>query len=185
MKAMVATRKGLFELNRSQHGWQLGDTSFLGEPVSMALHDRRDGATYAALNLGHFGSKLHRRDARSDIWTEIAVPAYPPQPESAKDEVEWKLQFIWTLAAGGPDQPGVLWAGTLPGGLFRSGDRGASWQLVRSLWDVPQRKDWFGGGYDVPGIHSICVDPGIAIRYWWAFHAAAPGLRGMAEPAGH
>jgi hypothetical protein len=159
MKAMVATRKGLFELNRQPDGWQIGAPSFLGEPVSMALYDRRDGTTYAALNLGHFGSKLHRRDAGSDAWTEIAVPAYPPQPESAKDEIEWKLQFIWSLAAGGNDQPGVLWAGTLPGGLFRSDDRGDSWQLVRPLWDVPQRKEWFGGGYDAPGIHSICVDP--------------------------
>lgn len=159
MKAMVATRKGLFELNRRQDGWQIESSSFLGEPVSMALHDRRDGSTYAALNLGHFGCKLHRREAGSDAWTEVAVPAYPPQPESAKDELEWKLQFIWSLAAGGTDQPGVLWAGTLPGGLFRSGDRGDSWQLVRSLWDVPQRKEWFGGGYDAPGIHSICVDP--------------------------
>jgi hypothetical protein len=31
--------------------------------------------------------------------------------------------------------------------------------LVRSLWDAPQRKEWMGGGYDTPGIHSICVDP--------------------------
>jgi hypothetical protein len=67
--------------------------------------------------------------------------------------------LIWSMATGGPDQPGVLWAGTLPGGLFKSSDRGASWELVRSLWDVPQRSEWFGGGYDVPGIHSISVDP--------------------------
>ena len=53
----------------------------------------------------------------------------------------------------------MLWAGTLPGGLFKSVDRGASWELVRALWDVSQRSEWFGGGYDVPGIHSICVDP--------------------------
>ncbi len=159
MKAMVATRKGLFELARQQDGWQIGASSFLGEPVSMVLHDRRDGATYAALNLGHFGCKLHRRDAGGDAWTEIAVPAYPPQPESLTDAVEWKLQMIWSLAAGGNDQPGVLWAGTLPGGLFRSNDRGDTWQLVRALWDAPQRQEWFGGGYDVPGIHSICVDP--------------------------
>jgi len=30
---------------------------------------------------------------------------------------------------------------------------------VRSLWDHPKRKKWFGGGADLPGIHSICVDP--------------------------
>ena len=69
------------------------------------------------------------------------------------------VSLIWTLAAGGADRPGVIWAGTLPGGLFRSADRGESWSLVESLWDVPERKDWFGGGYDDPGIHSISVDP--------------------------
>ena len=56
--------------------------------------------------------------------------------------------MIWTLAAGGPDAPGELWAGTLPGGLFRSRDRGASWSLVDALWAKPERKEWFGGGYD-------------------------------------
>jgi hypothetical protein len=43
--------------------------------------------------------------------------------------------------------------------LFHSRDRGASWELVRSLWDDPNRLQWFGGGMDLPGIHSICVDP--------------------------
>jgi hypothetical protein len=66
---------------------------------------------------------------------------------------------VWALAAGGPAEAGLLWAGTIPGALFCSRDRGDSWQLVRALWDVPQRKKWFGGGYDQPGIHSILVDP--------------------------
>lgn len=61
--------------------------------------------------------------------------------------------MIWALESGGADQPGVLWAGTLPGGLFKSSDRGSSWKLVRALWDVPQRSEWLGGGYDLPGIH--------------------------------
>ncbi len=38
--------------------------------------------------------------------------------------------MIRTLAAGGADQPGTIWAGTLPGGLFVSRDHGASWALV-------------------------------------------------------
>ncbi|MFZ6844906.1 exo-alpha-sialidase [Undibacterium sp. RuTC16W] len=159
MKAMIATRKGLFDLVRTDAGWQLGDISFLGEPVSMCLHDQRDGALYAALNLGHFGVKLHRRDSELAEWREIAVPVYPEQLTRPEGELEWKLKLIWSLVAGASDEPGVLWAGTLPGGLFRSSDRGNSWELMRSLWDQPGRKEWFGGGYDVPGIHSICVDP--------------------------
>jgi hypothetical protein len=158
-RALIATRKGLFKLAHNGGGWDIEPSGFLGEPVTMPLHDRRDGTLYAALNLGHFGVKLHRQNKDSDTWTEIATPAYPPQPEDRKDDVPWKLTMIWSLATGGADEPGVLWAGTLPGGLFRSSDRGDSWELVRSLWDVPERAKWFGGGYDVPGIHSICVDP--------------------------
>ncbi len=158
-RALVSTRKGLFELNCKDGAWALGQRHFLGEPLSLALHDPRDGSLYAALNLGHFGVKLHRKDAGSSAWTEVAVPAYPPKPEGSTDEIAWKLNLIWSLEAGGVDEPGVLWAGTNPGGLFKSSDRGASWELVRSLWDAPERSEFFGGGYDAPGIHSICVDP--------------------------
>ena len=157
--AFLSTRKGLFELTSNGGAWEWGAVHFLGEPVSITLPDARDGTLYAALNLGHFGVKLHRKDAGSDAWTEIAAPAYPPKPEDSTDTVEWTNKLIWSLEAGGADEPGVLWAGTLPGGLFKSSDRGGSWQLVRSLWDVPERSNWFGGGYDVPGIHSISVDP--------------------------
>ncbi len=158
-RAFLSTRKGLFELRDDGAGWEQAAVHFLGEPVSMALADRRDGSLYAALNLGHFGVKLHRKDAAAAAWTEIAAPAYPLKPPDSGDKVEWKNRLIWSLEAGGADQPGVLWAGTLPGGLFKSSDRGASWELVGALWDAPQRAQWFGGGYDVPGIHSVCVDP--------------------------
>jgi hypothetical protein len=177
-RALVATRKGLFELIRGRAGWEIGPASFLGDPVSMVLSDPRDGTQYAALNLGHFGVKLHRRDAGATAWTEIAAPAFPPQPASAADDVAWKVTLIWSLAASGADQPGVLWAGTLPGGLFRSRDRGDSWELDQALWDMPQRREWQGGGYDLPGIHSICVDPrdsrhvlvGVSVGGAWVTH---------------
>jgi hypothetical protein len=158
-RAYIGTRKGLFEIYRTHEAWHIDQQHFLGDPVSMVLPDRRDGTLYAALNLGHFGAKLHRRDAGSNDWVEVAVPAFPVKPMDSADPVEWTMKQIWSLAAGGPDQPGVLWAGTLPGGLFRSNDRGETWHLVEGLWNVPERAQWMGGGYDVPGIHSICVDP--------------------------
>ena len=158
-RAYIGTRKGLFEIYRTHEAWHIDQQHFLGDPVSMVLPDRRDGTLYAALNLGHFGAKLHRRDGGSNDWVEVAVPAFPTKPADSTDPLAWTVRQVWSLAAGGPDQPGVLWAGTLPGGLFRSNDRGDSWQLVEALWNVPERAQWFGGGYDVPGIHSICVDP--------------------------
>ena len=63
-RLLVATRKGLFVLQADgKGGWTLGEPHFIGEPVNMVLADRRDGSLYAALNLGHFGVKLHRRRA--------------------------------------------------------------------------------------------------------------------------
>lgn len=152
----VATRKGLFAFRRNGAGWeQAGAPAFLAEPVSAVMRDARDGAIYAALKLGHFGCKFHRSDDGGANWTELMPPAYPAS--DAPDAPA--LEMIWALAAGGPDQPGLIWAGTLPGGLFRSDDRGESWRLVDSLWERPEREKWFGGGYDDPGIHSILVDP--------------------------
>jgi hypothetical protein len=183
-RLLVATRKGLFVLEADgKGGWTLGEPHFVGEPVSMVLLDPRDGSLYAALNLGHFGVKLHRRRAGVADWEECAVPVYPPQPagetrnggdanvnadNGAGDTSAaapnppappWTLQQIWSLETGGPDEPGVLWAGTIPGGLFRSDDGGDTWVLNRALWDRPERAEWFGGGYDAPGIHSVMVDP--------------------------
>ena len=161
---LVSTRKGLFTLGRGAAGWAVRHADFLADNVTIALHDRRDGWSYAALNHGHFGVKLHRK-ALGGAWEECAAPAYPPKPEGLVDldgwgkPVTWTTQLIWALEPGGPDEPGVLWCGTMPGGLFRSPDRGQSWELIRSLWDHPGRNKWLGGGADIPGIHSICVDP--------------------------
>ena len=153
-RAWIATRKGLFELQRRAAGWDVARVHFLGEPVSMLLPPQPSGRMLAALNLGHFGVKLHASDDAGAHWHEVATPAYPAQPEGA-DGPPWKLLQIWSLEAAN----GTFWAGTLPGGLFRSADGGDSWQLVESLWHRPERLGWFGGGYDAPGIHSICPHP--------------------------
>ena len=154
-RAWVATRKGLFEMRRSGAHWRVERVSFLGEPVTMLLPPQPDGLMLAALNLGHFGVKLHASDDAGANWREVGAPSYPEQPKEAPG-APWKLVLIWALEASGA----TLWAGTNPGGLFRSTDRGASWQLQESLWHRSERLEWFGGGYDAPGIHSICAYPG-------------------------
>ncbi len=162
-KLMISTRKGLFTVERGRSGWQVTAADFLGDNVTLTLTDPRDGRTYAALDHGHFGVKMHR--SKSDgRFEEIPAPIYPPKPEGLVENdmwgrpLAWSLARVWALEAGGVDEPGVLWCGTLPGGLFRSADHGQSWEMVRSLWEHPKRKMWMGGGADLPGIHSIIVD---------------------------
>lgn len=164
MPLLVGTRKGLFTITRSGSDWAISDVAFLGEPVTATVVDA-DGTTYAALGTGHFGSHVWRRDP-GGTWTEVGAPAYPERPPDATDVSPmtqepwpWSVQMLWTLETGHADRPGELWCGTIPGGLFHSTDRGDHWDLVRPLWDLPERSQWFGGGYDWPGIHTISVDP--------------------------
>jgi len=153
---LVGTRKGLFRYVDTPEGWtRAAPPAFLAEPVTSVLQDPRDGTIYAALKLGHFGCKLHRSDDGGTTWRELPVPTYP-----ASDAPDAKaLEMIWTLVPGGADEPGKIWCGTLPGGLFVSHDRGETWAINEPLWSVPSRPQWFGGGFDEAGIHSILVDP--------------------------
>ena len=153
----VGTRKGLFELAPKGGGWDIAAAHFLGEPVSAVLA-LPDGSLYAGLDLGHFGAKLWRRDS-GEAWRELAVPVFPPKPEGTDDDPHpWSLGQIWALEPGGV--PGRIWAGTMPGGLFRSDDRGESWALNESLWHMPERRQWMGvAGGEQPGINSVLIDP--------------------------
>ena len=151
----VATRKGLFDLRLRQGRWQVEKLHFVASPASIVLPQPQQRRVYAALNLGHFGVKLHRSDDDGQSWTEVGVPTYPKLEDGTGDS----LMQIWAFEAADPQQPDKLWAGTIPGGLFSSTDAGATWTINSSLWDCPERKGWFGGGADKPGIHSVCVDP--------------------------
>jgi hypothetical protein len=154
----VGTRKGLFELVRSNgvrnRGWEVTDAHFLGDPVSAVLAE--GDTVYAALDLGHFGAKLWRRE-KSGAWSELAAPAFPPKPEDATDDPHpWTLGKIWQLEPGGVN--GRLWAGSMPGGLFRSDDGGVTWTLIDSFWRMPERKKFAGvAGGEQPGLSSVLV----------------------------
>lgn len=164
---VVSTRKGLFTVGRNAEGWAIRAADFLGDNVSLALADRRDGRLYAALDHGHFGVKMHRRNKGG--WEEVAAPAYPPKPEGHEENdmwgrpLPWSTVRVWALQPAGR-QAGSLWCGTIPGGLFRSDDGGATWQIVGSLWHHPRRREWMGGGADLPGLHHVSVDPRNADR---------------------
>ena len=156
---LLGTRKGLVVYSKNSNGWQLQSTSFMGQPVSLTYVDDRTKTWWACLDHGHWGCKLHRSNDEGDTWSEVESPKYPDE-EEVKEGVHASLRYLWAMSHGGSDKPDLLWVGTEPGGLFGSQDGGKTFELNRGLWDQPTRKEqWFGGGRDYAGIHSIVVDP--------------------------
>ena len=126
--ALIGTRKGLFTVDLEAGA--MSEPAFPGVNVTYAVRDPRDDTWYASLDHGHFGVHVHRSDDRGTTWQEIAAPEYPPKPPGVShvnpmshDEVEWATQLAWVIEPGHADEPSVLWCGTIPDGLFRSGDR--------------------------------------------------------------
>ncbi len=159
---LVASRKGLFVVRGHGTQWTIAAHHFAGDPVTQVLVDPRNGDWYAALRMGHFGVKLRKSSDQGAHWAEITAPAFPTKPTEgpfADDPTPWNVEMVWSLAAGSAAQPGTLWAGCMPAGLFKSEDGGLSWTLNTALWFEPRRLNWMGGGNDYPGLHSLLVDP--------------------------
>lgn len=172
MKLLVGTRKGLFEIEKNGGRWEIGRITFLGGPVTAVLPHGNE--LVVALNHGHFGVKVHRSPDGGATFEEIAAPRYDPVPEGADPKSGPSLVQVWSLERA---SDGTLLAGTIPGGLFRSTDGGSSWELVRPLWNLPERSEWMGsGGYEQPGMHSVVLDPrspgrigvGVSTGGYWA-----------------
>ncbi|MBL1216094.1 MAG: exo-alpha-sialidase [Planctomycetes bacterium] len=172
---LLGTRKGLFifELDGNST-WQFRSHTHIGIPIAYAMLDHRSGILWACQDHGHWGQKLVRSRDLGETWEEVTAPAYPDGEQiinsfATGGKTEKKpatLRYLWCMAEGGDDRPDRLFIGTEPGGLFVSEDGGDSWSLVRGLWDHPSRTEgnWFGGGRDDAGIHSIIIDPNDSAR---------------------
>lgn len=172
-RVALGTRKGLLVLSRDSTGWSVKQEAFSGSHVSIVFLDARSGSLFACLDDGHFGNKLFRWEGFTSeknwatldpkkVWQELPTPRYPEGSllPNGDDAV---LKYQWAMATGSARQPGRLYIGTEPGGLFVSDNYGAQFELNQPLWGHPSRTaeglPWFGGGRDQAGIHSVCVDP--------------------------
>lgn len=191
---LLGTRKGTVIVDRGASGWRARPILHAGIPVCHASRDPRDGTLWASLDHGHWGTKLSRSRDGGHSWQDLSSLKYPPgaryivkylptpdfDPAAPAAQPEYKdaaVYKIWTLAFGHAGQPGRMYAGTIPGGLFVSDDGGDSWELNRPLWnhasrggdlfagDATSENRWFGTPASVdygvfePGIHSVIVDP--------------------------
>jgi photosystem II stability/assembly factor-like uncharacterized protein len=158
-RIVLGTRKGLLIFQQDGGRWQRVAEAHVGARVSYAVTDPRSEMLYACIDHGHWGCKLQRSRDGGTTWQELATPKYP-EGALIKPEKPAVLTYQWCLEPGPATQPGRLYMGTVPGGLFTSDDHGDSWQLNEGLWNQPSRfEHWFGGGMNEPGIHSVAIDP--------------------------
>ena len=153
----VGTRKGLF-LGRRRTGpdWDFTGPHFPMQAVySVGIDSRRSGAPrlLAGADSSHWGPSVFRSDDLGESWHEPARPAvrFPEGTDAS-------LERVWQLHPAGPAAPGVVYAGTQPGALFRSEDGGETFAFVRGLWDHPQRPEW-GAGFGGQAVHTVVTDP--------------------------
>jgi len=149
MMLLVGTAKGLFRLidDDARQSWRIEGPYIEGYSV---LHTTAapDGTLYAATAHKIWGAHIYASRDNGASWTSLdAVPQHPP------DSGRGTTKSIWYLAASND----VLFAGIDPAGLFRSDDKGRSWQAVAGLNDHPTRSTW-EPSRGCFAVHSIYVD---------------------------
>ncbi|MET8681877.1 sialidase family protein [Streptomyces sp. NPDC004647] len=151
----VGTRKGLFVGRRGGGDWQFDGPHFNAQAIySVGIDTRRETPRLlAGGDSSHWGPSVFHSDDLGATWQEPTQPAVKfPRDTGAS------LERVWQLHPAGPAAPGVVYAGTEPGALFRSEDGGETFELVRPLWDHPTREKWMPGGGGL-AVHSVITDP--------------------------
>jgi photosystem II stability/assembly factor-like uncharacterized protein len=150
---MVGTRKGLWvgRSDEARAAWTWSGPHCAMEEVYSCLVDTRGERPrlYVGSSSSWLGPKVSWSDDLGESWHEASGPRFP-------DDVDASVSRVWQLAPGTTDD--VVWAGTEPGAVFRSDDRGQSFTLERGLWDHPHRPEW-GEGFGGQAFHTLLPHP--------------------------
>ncbi|KAF4409722.1 MULTISPECIES: exo-alpha-sialidase [Streptomyces] len=152
----VGTRKGLFLGRRRAGGdWEFDGPHFNAQAVySIGIDTRRSTPRLlVGGDSSHWGPSVFHSDDLGATWHEPKQPAVKFPKDTGTS-----LERVWQLQPAGADTPDVVYAGTEPAALFRSEDRGETFELVRPLWEHPTRDRWFPGGGG-EAVHTVVTDP--------------------------
>lgn len=152
---LLGTRKGAFILQSDsrRREWKMKGPFFENSPVFHMAFDKRDGKSiYAAVNSGHFGPTVFKSKNLGRTWQNSKNP--PRFPEGSN----LKVEHVWHVEPGHPDESIVVYAGVAPAALFRSEDQGESWTFNTNLNNHPTRPKWEPGAGGLC-LHSIVIDP--------------------------
>ena len=155
VRLYIGTRKGLFiaDSDTDRQEWSLEGPLMPGYEIYHAILDPRDGLTaYAACRHMVWGVHVQRSRDGGHNWELL------PETPHHRGQGDGGIEAVWYLAPGHANQPGRLYAGIQPAGLFASDDGGLNWRPVESLNQHPTRDTWqpAKGGL---ALHSIYLDP--------------------------
>ena len=160
---IVGTAKGaaLLRADDARERWEIDALLVKGWIVTAATRDAA-GRTYVGVTSDVYGSAILVSDDLRD-WRQLdSAPRYEASDRAnqqhnrvigATDPLGMyvgesrHVDQIWKLHAVGD----VVYAGVSEAGLFRSDDRGKTWEPVRGLNDHPTRESW------IPGFGGLCA----------------------------
>jgi len=152
---MVGTRKGLWigRSDEARREWSWTGPQFPMEEVYSCMVDTRGDRPrlLAGASSSWLGPQVWRSDDLGETWQET-----PNGAVRFPEDTDASVARIWQLVPGVDED--VVYAGTEPGAIFRSDDRGESFELERGLWDNPQRKEW-NAGFGGQAFHTILPHP--------------------------
>ena len=180
VRVYVGTRKGGYvaESDRSRRKWTVTGPFHDGREVYHLSPDpREDGTVYAAVNSPWWGPMLMRSKDHGRKWTELAPPMMAkskerPMPGTPEAEKAPKpIVNLWHIEPGPASEPGTIFLGIDPASLYRSDDRGASWQGMAGLNEHETRPKWNPGAGGLC-LHTILLDPTRPKRMYVGISAA-------------
>ena len=164
VQVLVGTRKGgfIYSSDEARQQWAVSEPLMPGWSVyHMAADMRRDPPRlYAAVNHWAWGPSVARSDDGGKSWEQRSPGLAFPR------DMEISIGNVWNVRPGHDSQPGVVFAGVQPAGLFRSEDWGESWAPVDSVNRHAYREFWGGTGGGDSALHSIEIDPRDANRFY-------------------
>jgi hypothetical protein len=183
-KVMVfaGTRKGglILSSDEARQDWTWSVLHFKAWNVLHMRLDPRDRRLHAAAGHAVFGPTTHYSDDFGETWKQadkppaferpsqsgrpLNTPEEAMSPDEAVKDSE-KVIKTWNITPAGESEPGVLYAGAQPAALFKSEDRGATWEINQSLYDHPHRGTWFPGAGGL-ALHTILPHPTDPRQIW-------------------
>ncbi len=165
---LVGTRKGafLFRSDARRKVWSMDGPHFPGFNVHHFILDPRDRETlHAATYTEWWGCDIQRSRNWGRTWQRTKGGVRYEKASGLS------VKCVWSICPGRAGEPGVVYAGVDPAGLFRSEDGGVTWSEVKGINRHLTRKQWRPGAGGLT-LHTILLDSTDANRMYVAISAA-------------